>query len=83
METRHNFNVLALIRPPLTIRQKLKHCITFEYKSLRNFSKLTNVSHTALNAWMENPDKYPEAHQKIVNELGFDPFSISGSMIGG
>jgi len=83
METRHNFNVLALIDPPLTTVQRLKYCIIFEYKSLRNFSRITNISHTALNAWMDDPAKYPEAHQKIVNELGFDPFFKSDSMIGG
>jgi len=83
METRRNLDILALIKPPLTSVQKLKYCIIFEYKSLRNFSRIINISHTTLNAWMKDPDKYPEAHQKIAKELGFDPFFKSDSMIGG
>jgi len=82
METRHNFSVLAHILPPLTPQQKLKYCIIFKYGSLRNFSKIIDISHTTLGAWLNKPDKYPEAHQKIINEIGFDPFS-SSSMIGG
>ena len=82
METRHNFRVLGLIRPPLTTSEKLKYCINIEYKSLRNFSKRIGISHTTLNAWMSDPGKYPEAHQKIIRVLGFDPDRESGLLDG-
>jgi len=83
METRHNFKVLGLIEPPLTPKQKLKYCINFQYGSLRKFSSIVDISHTALCSWMDRPEKYPEAHRKIIQKLGFDPFLTSGSMIGG
>ena len=80
METRHNFSVLSQISPPLSIRDKLKYCIIFEYKSLRNFSRITNISHTTLLLWLRQPDKYPEANHKIIHALGFDPFNDQDSM---
>lgn len=83
METRHNFAVLSNILPPLTVQEKLIICINIKYKSLRNISKIINISHTTLRAWMRNPEKYPGAHLKIINELGFNPFEKNNPAIGG
>jgi hypothetical protein len=52
----------------------VKLVITLQYKSIRRFAMLQGVSITAISLWLRAPDLYPNVHQKIIAELGFDPF---------
>jgi hypothetical protein len=74
MFTRDNFEVLGQIRPPLSLSDRVKLVITLQYKSVRRFAMLQGVSITAISLWLRAPDLYPNVHQKIIAELGFDPF---------
>jgi len=70
-----NFRLLAAVAPPLTKPERVKFVISFGWKSVRKFSTFLNISHSALNSCLKNPEKYPEVRRKLVGALGFDPWN--------